>query len=223
MTRIKWLNFTNNTESKNFRSFSKLLKNLNYSDEVSSGFLIDELRGDYLASRFISKNVIKQQVETPFGELLDQEFVSYLTTRFLLSDIGPGIELIDPPRSISTFLNQLSFATNFQISISELKVDLKKWIKGISQHSEFPLVLKSFECRDIKLNDNLIGSLSVSGSGEIEREIKVILGNKKYSLKRVKLAIGGCSIVLSDNCSAQISGGDKEHISNILRSAIPLT
>ncbi len=99
---------------------------------------------------------------------------------------------------------------------------MKKWIFNISKESEWPLTPKSFECRDIQLGTNLIGSLSISGSGNIEKEIKEMLGNRRYTLKRGKLAINENNVVLSNKCSAQIGSGDNDGVSQILRNALPI-
>jgi hypothetical protein len=53
---------------------------------------------NHLASRYILKRIVKQQIETLFGEVIDNEFISYDTTRFRVSDTRPGIELITPPQ-----------------------------------------------------------------------------------------------------------------------------
>ena len=98
MNRLKWQKSTNNSDSLDFKKLSKLLLRKRYEDDATSGFLIDELMPNHLASRYILKRIVKQQIETLFGEVIDNEFISYDTTRFRVSDTRPGIELITPPQ-----------------------------------------------------------------------------------------------------------------------------
>lgn len=221
MTRIKWLSLVNRAGATDYAKFSRLLSKHAYSDDYASGFLIDELRSDYLQARYVSKRVVKQNIETPFGDIIDQEFVSYDITQFRISKNGPGIELVNSPRSITAFLNQLALVANFQIGVNDLTVNLKEWVTNISENSGSDILMQSFECKDIQLGKNLVATLSVSGSGNIEKEIEGMLKDKRYTLKRVKLTIDGCNIVLSNNCSVQIGSGDVEHITELLRSSIP--
>lgn len=221
MTRVKWLKVSDGFGRGRVKELAKALSEKSYSDEKSLGFIVDELRNDYLKSRYISKRVVKQKIETPFGECFDQELISYDTTKFIISSTGPGLELIDPPRSTSEYFNQLSLSSNFQISFSEISVDIKAWLKNITVKDGCVVVLKSFECKEIKLGESLRGTLVVSGAGNIEDEIRSLLGKRVYSLKRVKMAVNGCDVTISSNCSAQIGYGDYESIVRLLRDSIP--
>lgn len=218
MNRIKWLHYTNKSKTKNLKKLSSLLAKHSYTEKNSYGFLIDEVRKNHMISRYIIKRIIKREYDTPFGDIIEQEFLSYETTKFRLDDNGPGLELINPPRSITGFINKFSMITEFKITIKEPEIDLEKWLLNISNSCE--IKINSMEYKDIQLTKNLLGKLHVSGKGDIEVFVNNFLKNKNRVLKKATLTINGNNAIISNNGSAHITNDD-EDIIKILRETIP--
>ncbi|MCQ0034201.1 hypothetical protein [Burkholderia glumae] len=91
------------------------------------GFELLEVRNKRIEARFIERFIQRETLEDPFGEVRHVESVRYNIFRFYLLAISSGhylIVLIDPPRSVKSFVTILSDAVEAGMSIEALRFDV---------------------------------------------------------------------------------------------------
>lgn len=195
-------------------------RSMPYTDKHSRGFIIDEYRSENLSARYITKKIINNVLLSPFGDELHQSYVSYEVTRFRLLADGKWLEIYDAPRSSIEFFNQLSLATNFRISVSDIMTDVKIWTDNLKLNNPSLVNIISIECIDLMLGDNVKGSLSVSGGGDVEEKLNRFMGKTPYAIKSIKVELNKHPIVITSNSSASSSRGLSDFHFSMLRDGL---
>lgn len=202
MVRYKWLNFL--TPLKDYSEFAKLLSSRVYNDENGHGFLIDELREDYIHARFIRKINIVEELTSPAGEKFQQSYTSYESIKFQIGNETPGILLINPPQSLTSFINELGILTNFSSPISTKTIDLSVWTNFLQTTLDEQITILAMDCSGIIFKDGATGKMHLSNPNGIDPTYNTYLGSRKYDVKKVKLKIGDNIVQLSHTGLASI-------------------
>src|SRR5205085_1532028 len=98
-------------------AFSKLIRGIEadqFSSDVTSGFLVDSLRRDFVEARFVERFEVTDALIDPFGVEVERVRVEYSQLRFRLSREAPQVEVQNAPRSMNAFINRLGEFTEGQ-------------------------------------------------------------------------------------------------------------
>src|SRR5438045_3884881 len=130
-TNIRWL------RSDEF--FPGLLKKFGaaiaehvFTPEARRGFFLTRSRNNSISAKFIEKVTGERELVDPFGNRVQLPCVTYEVIQFRLSSEFPQLELINAGRSPKKLLFFLTEISRESFAVAPVELDLKKWIKAIS-------------------------------------------------------------------------------------------
>ena len=129
MIKYRWLRVS--LDRNTFSKISSGMVKSEFTSLSSAGFRLEHASKDNLKGRYIRKNLIQDQYEDPFGNMVANDIVTYDVYDFKLTMDFPNLILENPPRNIKPFLLALSEASNFKITIQPLSLNLNNWIESI--------------------------------------------------------------------------------------------
>jgi hypothetical protein len=220
MIRRRWLHARWPTS---MRSLANRLQNLRFTSEAPNGFIVDRLRADWMEGRFIERYEISETVESPLGERVLYERTEFRETSFIARSGRAGLEILNPPRSMSLFLSRLSEACDFQVAISETKVDVMTWSEHLSANLGKRLDIVSCQLRDIKLGENVQATAVLKGSSDVREATRLITGGASYINDKIKVQIHetpSCSVILTRQGSVMLDRHASESLLEPLRQSL---
>lgn len=207
------------------RSLANRFQNLHFTSETPNGFIVDRLRADWIEGRFIERHEISQTVESPLGERMLYERTEFRETSFIAGLDRAGLEILNPPRSMSLFLSRLAEACDFQVAVSEIKVDVTAWSEHLSTHLGKRLDIVSCQLRDIKLGDNIQATAVLKGSADLREATHLITGGASYINDKIKVQIQDTpsySVILTRQGSVTLDRNISEDLLEALRQSLYL-
>lgn len=211
MTRYRWLEADWPAAIK---GLSKKVRQNSFRTEGHSGFLLDRVRDDFLEARYIERFEFQETVSDPFGKEVTLDRLEYRQTAFRATATWPGLELIDPSRSVQQLLNELIEASDFSVSLAPLSVDVLKWAEGIQQTFGGLLTISSIQLGGLKLEDSTTAKVVLKGEKDVREACRKLTGNRPHVLEKLqfRITVGSTSatVLLANNATAKIEGGDVE-------------
>jgi hypothetical protein len=205
------------------RTLAERLKNLPFTNESQSGFIVDRLRPASMEGRFVERQEISQIVETPLGEKITYERTEFRSVGFIVSPDSYGLEIINPPRSISLFLSRLAEACNFQVSVSEVRLDVIQWCEHLAVILGRRVDVVSCQLRDIKLTDTVTATAVLRGKSDVRQATHLIANGAAYINDKIKVQIDGApyyTLILTKQASATINKNASESLLDALRRSL---
>jgi len=202
--RIKWLsaNITNDLIS----DLKYKMLALDYGENVD-GFRLEFADQMKLSGKYIVKRDEVNTALDPFGNEYTYKTIQYDIYKFSIQTSMPQITLIDPPKSINAFLNKLSELTNYEISISQINIDINKCLTNLSDNFKRVKVIK-FTSSSIMLSTSIAGKIILSGTDDVRLHINTLTDIKDITADKVKVKLEDnlVEIEISKNGLAALSG-----------------
>jgi hypothetical protein len=142
MSRYRWLQADWPLQ---VRMLAKQIRQRSFSDDGSSGFILDRVRDDFLEARYVERYEYEETVADPFGKELTFNRLEFHQTSFRATPEWPGLELVDAPRSTQSLVSQLLEMTDFALPISPLTVDVMAWADVFQEHFGSRIVIDSIQ------------------------------------------------------------------------------
>lgn len=211
MTRYRWLEAAWPAAIK---GLSKRVRQNSFRAEGHSGFLLDRVRDDFLEARYIERFEFQETVSDPFGKEVTFDRLEYRQTAFRATATWPGLELIDPSRSVQQLLNELIEVSDFSVSLSPMSVDVLKWAEGIQQTFGGLLTISSIQLGGLKLEDSTTAKVVLKGEKDVREACHKLTENRPHVLEKLqfRITVGSttATVLLANNATAKIEGGDVE-------------
>jgi hypothetical protein len=183
--RLKWFKAARIT-TDSLRNAAKEMLQWKYSDEAGWGFLLSETRRDSLQGRFIERFILKEDIVDPTGKALHYERILFQETHFSLQSQFPHLELRNSPRSVSTFLNQLGRAFDFDIALVPIEIDLVRFVAALSRKFE-NVTVSRMTVSDIKLSEGVEAKCAIVGEKDVREHVQTITGRRKFRVTSIGL------------------------------------
>jgi len=218
VARYKWLKYE--PLSVDYKTLSKVLQSKLYSDEALCGFVVDEVRQDYLKARFIVKVYVEDEIISPIGEVVRQVYTTFDVVRFELGVNISGILVVDPPRSLVRFINEFGLLTGFKAPVTPVDVNLMSWIEAVQDNFDDTILISLVECDGVVFDDGASASIKLTGHAGLDLSLKSYLGDRGFKLKKVKLRIGD-SVYLFTSKGSVTTNADFEGMVSKLSLSLP--
>lgn len=134
--------YTFQIKPEDFSSFVKHLQGSPYSDDQAQGFDLEIVRDRKIQGRYFEKRSELEELIDPFGKPFQNLRIWFDEISFIVDIENTFLELISPPRKLSTFLNALASAANFEAVIEEKSIDLKRLIRKLAETADAFLLKK---------------------------------------------------------------------------------
>lgn len=184
--KIKWIRYQADIDCSELAS--GCLKNP-YNDRSDTGFIISDFSSEFLKGQHVTRRLINENYEAPFGERVEREIISFDIVKFSVSASLPSVmKLNSPPRKLSSFYSDLRSVSGPRSIIQDIKLDPMSLISGLESLGH-KCTLLSAELGDINVDNTARASISLSGTKDIRSAIDHLTSNRKYSVKRARCEV----------------------------------
>ncbi|MEO1850048.1 MAG: hypothetical protein ABGX70_06015 [Psychrobacter sp.] len=171
------------------RTLSKRLKLRTFSPEVGHGFIIDRVRDDFLEAKYIEQVEYTDIIIDPFGNELNFERIEFRQTLFRVTKDGPGLELIDAPRSVQPLMNRLSEAVDFEVAINSISVNPLSWLKGFENLCGGHLEVNSLQIGALEIEPGINAKIVLKGTRDVQSASSSLTNEKKHKIEKIQLQL----------------------------------
>ena len=221
MKRYRWLKAQ---WPISMRALAKRLKAKAFDVEQSEGFVLDRVRDNYLEARFVEKVEYDDVVVDPFGKELTFHRVDFRKCGFIASTEGPGLELVDAPRSVQAMVSRLAEATEFSLSISPLSVNVLTWAKNTQKGLNRVGVVDSVQVGAVELAQGVLAKAIIKGSTDVLAAANKLVEGKRHVIEKVQLRLDGSrrtTILLTNAGVVRFDPEPTDEILMAVRAALP--
>lgn len=203
MSRYKWLNID---WPISISELSDILKKHNFTHDSKDGFSIDRFRQDFIEARYIEKIEIIEKTTDPFGEELEFSRVEFRSIAFIITSDYPGLEIINSPRSLRSFLMKLSVILDFRIAIKPVSISALSWADSFKAIINKDIIYDSIQLGSLTLSKNSVAKVVIKSESDVISDFLDITENRKFDIEKIQLLLvkENFHILLSQDGAAKI-------------------
>lgn len=179
------------------------------ADDDDDGFVLEELRSDYLTASFYEKRIIEEELVSPFGVRTSSHRTEYIRTIFQAEVTAGTLEVVDAPKSSHAFVNSLMSATDFKASFSDIHADVRAWVDTFQQIARLAGTVDLVQLGNVALENGSVGRIVAKG-GAADIAASSLVGGRSSVIERMQLRIAGQSgkIVFNRSGGVSVEGVD---------------
>lgn len=209
MTRHRWLRAE---WPITIRTLAKRVRQQEFSENRASGFILDRVRDDSLEARFVERYEYTETVSDPYGKELKFDRLEFRQTAFRATLGWPGLELLDAPRSTQSLVSGLLEASNFELAVLPIDVNVMAWADELQRALRSEAVIDSLQVAALTVADGVKAKVMLKSEKDVRAACKEIVQGRKHVLEKLQLrvTVGGTrtTVVLTNGAGAKIDGFD---------------
>jgi hypothetical protein len=208
------------------RSVAKRIKSHSFDSERSEGFILDRVRDSFLDARFVELIKFDQTVIDPFGIEETYSRVEYRTCEFRASTEGPGLELVNSPRSVQTMFSRLGEATNFALAVSPISVNTLAWVENIQRRLGTVGIVRTLQVNFVELTPNVVAKVVAKGTGNVLAATNTMLTGKKYVIEKAQIHFSDpyrVNLLLTCDGAARFDVEPTDEVLAVVRSSLSIS
>lgn len=223
MSRYRWMQAA---WPFSIRTLAKRVRELSFSTDESSGFILDRVRDDFLDARYVERYEFQETVADPFGKELTFDRLEFRQTAFRAAPGWPGLELVDAPRSSTSLVSRLLELTNFALPIAPITVGVLVWADSFQEAFGSPVVIDSIQLGSLQVEDGVRAKVVLKGDKDVRFACKELIRGRKHVLEKIQFRVVQgplrASVLLANNAAVKIEGNDlRDDVLQALRTSIP--
>lgn len=221
MKRYRWLNAQ---WPISMRVLANRLKLKAFEEEQPEGFVLDRVRDNFLEARFVERIEYDDLVVDPFGKELRFHRVVFRKCEFRASVVGPGLELIDAPRSVQTMVSRLAEASSFSLAISPISVNVLSWAQRLQTGLNAIATVDSIQIGAVELSKGVMAKAVIRGSSDVLAAANKLVDGKRHIIEKVQLRLAGTkrvAVLLTNSGVARFDSEPSDDLLLAVRSALP--
>ncbi|WP_143148459.1 hypothetical protein [Nitrosospira sp. Nsp11] len=202
---------------------AKRLKTKAFQSELTDGFVLDRVRDEFVEARFVERIEYDDTVTDPFGAEVVFHRVEYRQCEFRATKDGPGLELLDAPRSIQTMVSRLLEISDFSLAINPVSVDVLAWAVAVQKHLSTPGMVDSLQISDLSLNLGITVNAVVKGSSDVLEATTILIGGRKHTIEKLQLTLPGAKqsrMILTNAAGVKLHKGAPDQVLDAIRLAL---
>lgn len=208
MKRFRWFRAE---WPSSIRALAKRIGMRTFNEESGHGFFVDRVRDDFLEARYVEKIEYTDVVVDPFGKELKFDRVEFRHTLFRASSSAPGLELIDPPRSVQALMNRLSEAVDFEVAITPVVVDVLRWATLFQESGGVSADIDSLQIGALEIEKGIVAKVLIKGDRDVRAACDALTHDRKFAIEKVQLRLANPyqrTIVVLSGTGAAAFGSD---------------
>jgi len=221
--RIVWLRIKP-LSSQGFLKLTKAIAADQFTQGVTSGFIVDAERKSSLEARFIQTRNFTETVADPFGNESKFERTEYTQIKFTLFDQAPHLEIINPARNLTPLINRLGELCEGKsaIYLPEQSVsELMQTMAEMASSAKFTGLLIS----NLQLSPTATAKVLIKSSEDVKKLLPKFIGQRSHTIKEAQLEIltpSGCQarITIKENCRLSVQTEKDEESVRFLRQMV---
>jgi hypothetical protein len=202
---------------------AKRLNSQVFDENSVEGFVVDRVRDCFVEARYIERIEFTDTITDPFGNELLYPRIDFRTCNFRISQDGPGLELIDSPRSTQGMLSRLAEAADFSLAVTPLKIDVLAWANLLQSVADIDMSVDSLQIGSIELEPDIVAKVIIKGGRDVRDAATVLTNGKQHNLEKIQLRFCGKwngTILLTNVGGAKIDVDRRDEITVFLRDAL---
>ncbi|WP_026622593.1 hypothetical protein M728_005708 (plasmid) [Ensifer sp. WSM1721] len=217
--RVRWYGLQTELEAS---AIAGHLKNMPYKDGSPDGFVVEQLRPNFLEACLIQRVQTTHETIDPFGHEEKYEIVEYLRTHFRISPETSSLELRDPGRTGSKLVSRLLEALNHRFAIEQSSIDPLAWATRFREIVGVYGAIERVQIGSVAIGESAVGQVLVKGSGDIADAAIKFVSPAEYSLEKVQLRFRSARGLISfqRNASVVLSSSVDEQWMDALRNSL---
>lgn len=221
LQRIKWNQIK---IKKSLKQIEELLACNPYGPQSERGFVDIKVEDEILRATFSEQYNRSIEIVDPFGGVLKQEIIDYNHIKFMLSPLKRShylLSVINPPKTIKSFVDFMQEITDFSIYFSTLNIDINVFIETLKRTRHVTLLKAGrVKASGITVNDNSKASIELVSKANALNDIETLTASRKYSLDKIKASAHIDDKVVSFELSKSGSISISEEYSEIASTSI---
>lgn len=220
MKRYRWFNAQ---WPISMRVLAKRLKLKAFEGEQAEGFVLDRVRDSFLEARFVERIEYDDVVIDPFGKELKFHRVDFRKCEFRASMDGPGLELLDAPRSVQTMVSRLAEASEFSLSISPVSVNVLAWAKRLQNGLNTVVEVDSVQLGAVELSQSVLAKVVIKGTSDVLAAANRLVEGKRHVIEKVQLRLAGttrATVLLTNSGVARFETEPADELLLAVRGAL---
>lgn len=215
MKRYRWLKAE---WPLSMRNLAKRLRASSFDSNSVEGFVLDRVRDEHLEARFIEKVEYDDLITDPFGGEAVFHRVDYRQCEFRASSAWGTLELIDPPRGVQTLVSRLAQATEFELSVAPLVVDVLSWAARLQRTLNVDSSVDSVQLGSVELADGIVAKAIVKGAPDVLDAAMRLVDGKRHVVEKVQLRLKGARSQCITFANSGVARFDADPAEELLQS-----
>ncbi|WP_235185262.1 hypothetical protein [Cupriavidus sp. SK-3] len=205
------------------RTLAKRFKTKPFDDASTDGFVIDRVRDDFVEARYVERVEYTDKVVDPFGKELAFDRVEFKQCEFRAATTGPGLELMDAPRSTQGLVSRLTEVSDFALAISPLSLDVLAWAGLFQELSGVTGIVDVLQIGALEVERGILAKAVIKGEKDVREASTSLTKGKRYTLEKVQLRLQGAhrgTVLLTNVGAAKIDVDDPGEMVAALRQSL---
>jgi len=174
-------------------TFAKLRSRLilaSYSEDTGQGFHLSRSNRQLVEGRFVQRITYTEELVSPDGSITATERIGYVHTAFRMRPLECGIVLIDPPRSLSAFLHNISYLLDYELSTQPVTLNLAKLKRSLDRLIGKARVT-SVKISGAELSKNAVADITVTDTQDALESAIYLFPEHRKLMGKIDMAFGG--------------------------------
>lgn len=172
MIRLKWITLKINA---NLDTLADFFINQSFNRSSSSGFVLNLINNEYIEGEFVQRTVHKETIIRPDSseEIIEIERFNYINFKIchLKMDVFL-VELKNPPRSLSDFLNFIHSRLTQSMIAMPVELDVMNILNGLRRNDKLTATkIKKIKASSIKLSLRSSATIEVQSHENAYKEL----------------------------------------------------
>lgn len=200
MTRYRWFIFRTADMLSSRQVVQRLAISL-YDEQRGWGFRVDAADDFGVSGVFIQRHTWTEPVILPDGSQTIQERLEYERTRFSIDAQAQLLELVDPPRGLKAFLNQLAACLDFRVEIQAVIFDISLVLSKLKELGV--ISVKRVAVSRLVLSPHAIATVEVVGTQAVADALASLVGQRQYITDGLEMQ----ALIGVDSAVIKVHGG----------------
>lgn len=186
MKRVRWLNVV---WSKPIQQLVNDFKSHAFTQNKTSGFILDKLLEKHIIGRYIERKEINEKTVDPFGQEVIYQKVLFEQTEFAIFDEYPSIEIYNAPRSFKSFISRLLEFCDFNLTVSHFQVDLFRWFEELEKLINSPIQVEAVQITDYEFDKEVQAKISLNSEHDVRHVLNKLEKEKPLCVSNARVCL----------------------------------
>jgi hypothetical protein len=194
-----------------------------FSSDNQIGFILDKVRPETIEGKFVERVLYSEKIIDPLGGEQSIDRVEFKVTEFISMQHSFGLELINAPRSTTTFTNKLLEICDDSLSLQAISINPIEWGSNIGSQLGEPCTFTSVQLSKLALERSVSAQAVVTGGVDVRSFLGEITNGRTYTVDKAKIEIGErkkISLILSSQATASSTQEIPAHILEATRDVL---
>lgn len=219
MRRVKWFGLKSKLSVP---ELAARLKQRAYNAQQGDGFVLEQVRPTYLVARYVERVHRVDEVFDSFGNPETSERFEYRRHQFRVSADGPGLELMDPNRSVRTLISRLLELTDFDLVVAPISIDPWLWVSDIQARLGTSGIVDRVQARNVQIDADALATVQIDSSVDALSGFQRFVRRPDFRLDKVRIRfpLKGGTLLATSAGGLEVTRSDADAVIDFARASV---